>query len=117
MATTTMQDDENKLSRYLVALSVPQRRYALYYLHEHSVSNLSELAEYVLQCKTDRPLSEIPEDEQRTVKIDLYHNHLPHLDDSGLVSFDERNKDVRMESTPMVFLGLLRICRVVEDPP
>lgn len=115
--TTGRKDDGGELSRYLDALSAPRRRYVLYYLHEQTTSSVSELAEYILQCETDREISKLSEDDHHSVQVDLYHNHLPHLDETHLVRFDERNKDVRMESTTMAFRGLLWICHVYEDPP
>lgn len=115
--TTIENGNGDELRRYLDALAAPRRRYVLYYLHEHGSSNVAELAEYVLQCETDRAISEIPEEDRHSVEVVLYHRHLPNLDDTHLVRFDERNKDVRIESTPIIFRALLWICHVYEDPP
>lgn len=115
--TTIDNDGGVELSRYLDALSASRRRYVLYYLHENGSSNVSELAEFVLEYETDREISEIPEDDRHSVEVDLYHRHLPYLDEAHLVRFDERNRDVRIESTPIVFRALLWICNVYEDPP
>lgn len=115
--TNTSETDRKKLNRYLDALTTPRRRYVLYYLHEHTVGDISELAEYVLRCESGRPTSEISEDEYESIRVDLYHNHLPQLTEYGLVSFDRRSNYVRMESPPMMFLGFLWICHAFEDPP
>lgn len=115
--TTIENDGGDELGRYLDVLSAPRRRYILYYLHEHRSSNIAELAEYILQCETDQSISEILEDDRHSVEVDLYHRHLPHLDEAHLVRFDKRNKDVRIESTPIVFRAFLWICHVYEDPP
>ena len=117
IANAIQGDDGNELNRYLDALASFRRRHALYYLDDQAACNVSELAEYVRSCETGRPPSEITEDECRPVRIDLYHNHLPHLANDCLVSFDERSEDIRMESPPMTFRGLLWICHLFENPP
>lgn len=41
---------------------------------------------------SDRPVADDP---QQRIAIELYHVHLPNLDEAGLVSFDPNSKEVR----------------------
>lgn len=116
MVVGTITGEDGKiLSRYLEALARPRRRYVLYYLYEHDGGTVLELSKYVLSLEEHRPMSEVSEEECESIQTELHHNHLPRLAEDGLISYDQRTGDVRLESLPMPFLVLLWICYKFEE--
>lgn len=109
--------DRKTLTRYLEALAQPRRRYTLYYLYDRNGGNLADLATYVLRCEHERATADISEKERKSIQIELHHNHLQHLVEAGLISYDQRTGDVRLEDLPMPFLVLLGVCQTFENPP
>lgn len=71
------------------------RRYILRYLRDTAdeVVQLDELVDHVVQEETN---SRTPDRE--SVRIDLYHVHLPLLADAGVIDFDSRTEEVRYRS-------------------
>lgn len=79
----------------LALLSNRQRRSILRYLvstPEDSVT-IDAIAEHI---------AEEMDIESKSVKIDCHHTHLPKLNDSGVIDYDQRMGDVRYNRTPTV---------------
>lgn len=103
---TLARTDEDRISeRFIVEVVLNRRRrYALYYLFEHSVPvSVEDLAVQVAAWER-ATVSDGMADEVTTVEAAAAHvesvyaalreNHLPHLDGLGLVTYDDRNDRV-----------------------
>ena len=70
-------------------LADSRRRYVIDCLEEYEeVATLSELARDVAVREDNCTVADVSEDRLEYVRNDLYHKHLPKLDDAGAVEFD-----------------------------
>lgn len=78
-------------------LSSSRRRYIIYFLHqaEGDVS-LGDLATRIAAKENDRPTDEVTDSERQRVYISLYQTHLPKLEESGIITYDEDERIVSM---------------------
>ncbi|MDG5777843.1 transcriptional regulator [Haloarculaceae archaeon H-GB2-1] len=86
------------ISGTLDVLSKPERRCILYYLREHESASLEKLVDLVtgwLHAMTGDTAG--PGDDQR-IRTSLHHVHLPVLVDRGILTYDEANGNVELES-------------------
>lgn len=79
-------------------LSRERRRYALYCLQRHrnpmTLANLAD--EVALLERGERSLADVPEEEVKSVHMDLYHSHVPKMADEGVVEYDQDGDAVRL---------------------
>lgn len=68
-----------------------RRRRVLQYLIEHGETELGTLAEAIAAEENDTTVEEISADERKRVYIGLYQTHLPKMDDSGVVRYDQND--------------------------
>ncbi|MFB6136562.1 MAG: hypothetical protein ABEJ04_07355 [Halobacteriaceae archaeon] len=80
-------------------LSHRLRRYALYALTEGSAdaADLDELVDFVVAHSSGSRA----QDRER-VAVTLYHEHLPKLEDVGVVEYDERSETARYRGPPLL---------------
>lgn len=107
----------SQLDRYLRALNDRHRRQVLYYLDDHGTANVEELARHIAAPESNHSSSGVPEEEWTPIQTQLYHQHLPRLEEYGIVDYDGRSKDVSLADLPHLFEMLLHFCRLVETPP
>lgn len=88
-------DGGDRLGEIFDAMSVRRRRYVLYYLQEEEVADIDAVATHVVAQEQDISIDEIPDDVISTIRVDLFHNHLPKLQSAALVEYDQRSKVVR----------------------
>lgn len=95
-------------------LADAERRYALYYLHsmDDDVASFAELADYVVARDADS-VTDL-EDGDGTLER-LHGNHLPKLEEAGVVEYDARSGDVRYHSSPLLERGLALALRWDDD--
>ncbi|ELY83741.1 DUF7344 domain-containing protein [Natrinema pallidum] len=78
-------------------LADADRYYILYELVQNNgLVTISDLAQQLAACST------VSEDSDRSIehaKIRLVHNHLPRLEDHGLIEYDARSGDMRLTNT------------------
>jgi len=89
--------DQPSLSRdeTFEMLSNRRRRYILHYLHDTEGSaTLSDLAEQVAAWENDTRIRDISASERKTVYTSLQQFHLPKMDETGAVEFDQRAGEV-----------------------
>ncbi|HMB50658.1 MAG TPA: DICT sensory domain-containing protein [Natronoarchaeum rubrum] len=73
----------------LAALTDVRRRYVLYYLRERDGADLATLARVVsgwIGAESDAGLTTSADHDR--LELELHHNHLPTLDDAGLLDYD-----------------------------
>lgn len=91
-APSRFADDE-----FFQALASARRRRVLAYLVSQHQCSVAELASVLCGWKTETsPM--VGADEEHRIRVDLYHRHLPHLDDAGLVSYDQTTQQVTATS-------------------
>lgn len=76
------------------ALSDTRRQHVLEYLSDFGVVTLEELATHV----TSR--EKMPSEDQQNVAISLVHNHLPKLEETGIIAYEPDQKTVELLADP-----------------
>jgi hypothetical protein len=97
-ATTTPPDEAvptpaEELSRdeCFELLSNHRRRYTLHYLeHNGEEATLGELADQIAAWENEIPPESVSYDQRKRVYTSLQQVHLPRMDDTGVVEFDDR---------------------------
>lgn len=71
-------------------LKSPRRRYALYYLKQvGGRAELSDITEQVAAWENEIPVGNLSSEQRKRVYISLYQTHMPKLDDSNVVEYDQ----------------------------
>lgn len=89
--STVVTSSSPSLSTTMVhsVLANRRRRDALRYLKENETPiALADLADEIAARETEQSIPEIPAAEVKRVHTSLWHNHIPKLDDSGIVECD-----------------------------
>lgn len=81
-------------------LSSARRRTLLYYLREHPVATVDELARHVGAVEDDQEADQLDAATLERVTISLVHQHLPLLADASVVDYDSRSETVRYTASP-----------------
>lgn len=98
-AGPTLVSNMNDLSKdeLFRILSSSRRRYIIYFLHEaEGEVSLGDLATRIAAKENDRPPEDVTDSERQRVYISLYQTHLPKLEESGIVEYDEDERLVSM---------------------
>lgn len=103
------------LSAVLQALGHQHRRHALYHLQEQETASIDELAQYIERVQTSQTPHQLPT-EQREIRLQLHHTHLPKLTDAHLVDYDTRTNVVSYSAVPDFSEKLLDFTRELENP-
>jgi hypothetical protein len=78
-------------------LSNSRRRYIIYYLaRADEPVSLNRLATKIAATESDTSESEVTSEERQRVYISLYQTHLPKLEQSGIVTYDEDERIVSL---------------------
>lgn len=78
-------------------LAESERRYLLYQLAEHRDANLEDVVTQIAAWKLEVHPSEIDKGTRQQVYVSLVHNHLPRLEDYGIIEYDLRSGDIVLE--------------------
>lgn len=84
-------------------LQTQRRRAVLRYLLEHSdqaTFQMGDLAEVVAAWEHETTVEELTSDERQRVYVPLYQNHLPKLDNYGIITYNKKRGIV--EPTPLL---------------
>lgn len=99
-----MNQPEPSLDTVFGLLANRRRRYVLYYLADEDEETVVRVEEVAAQIASwEREWNATASEDaaaRRTVRIDLHHNHLPRLDDAGLIEYDARTETIRNWATP-----------------
>nr|WP_253513709.1 hypothetical protein [Halorussus vallis]USZ75127.1 hypothetical protein NGM07_17040 [Halorussus vallis] len=79
-------------------LSHERRRYALYCLETYATPmTLADLADEVARLEHDaETLSEVPAESVKRVYLDLYHSHIPKMEDASLLEYTQEYDAVQL---------------------
>lgn len=105
-----------RIDRMLGVLGERRRRYVLYYLREVRYAELDDLAEHVAARETGSSPAEISSWLRRAVRSDLFHTHLPKLEEVGVIGFDRRHDTVCLEEPCLLVEEVLDQCATIEAP-
>lgn len=100
----------------LDVLTARRRRYALYYLRDHEVADLTSLATHLAAIERDVPVSALGDDDIARVETELVHADLPALADAQLLEFDRRSGTLRYSAPPPLLEALLRLSAHIDAP-
>lgn len=79
----------------VACLSNPRRRYAVWYLQQHSNPvPVATLAAEITAWEQDTSTTTVSQDAVERVRIALHHNHLPRLEAAGIVEHDTEREQV-----------------------
>lgn len=79
-------------------LSHERRRYALYCLQKYrNPMTLADLADEVARLEYDeQTIVGIPEEDIKRIYMDLYHKHIPKMNDANAVEYNQATDTVRL---------------------
>lgn len=91
--------DEERMDELYDVLSHHRRRVILREVHAtDGVLAIDELVERILQQEGHRPTGWDATDDVASVRLSLYHTHLPKLTGAHLVEYDEGNQTVEFRT-------------------
>ncbi len=107
--TNTSQYDDSSsssnlsLNTFFGILSHSYRRLILLSLSqsENDLATIDDLVTVILAQKSETETS-MQRTQDDAVRVTLQHNHLPKLDDAGMIDFDARSETIRYRSHPEV---------------
>ncbi|MDS0478038.1 hypothetical protein [Natrinema sp. 1APR25-10V2] len=109
-------DDPSDLDAIYGLLSDPYRRYVLYYFLENERATIDRLALQLAAWEHDKAVESVSEDEKETITVALRHNHLPQLEDHGIVTVNQRSGDIVAETGFDGIRATAERAREVEGP-
>lgn len=107
-----------RLDEIFEALSHQHRRFILYYLRNHEVVSVDELARGIAAMEAECPPDAVSAHENERMVTRLVHTHLPKLEDARFIEYDRRSRTVRYTEPPTLLTKILSVLAEVErDPP
>lgn len=78
-------------------LADSRRRFVLACLHEYSTPMvLADIADELATWEHDADITDVPAEEVRSIYLSLYHNHVPKMEDVGLVEYSQERDAVEL---------------------
>jgi hypothetical protein len=117
--TTAAGDGPDRRSKDLIfgLLSNQRRRWVLRYLAENGPeTTLSDLAEHIASLENDKPIRAVTSSERKRVYIALYQMHLPKMDDTGFIDFNQHRGTVELRPEADQLYMYLTVDRPDSDP-
>ncbi|AEH37450.1 DUF7344 domain-containing protein [Halopiger xanaduensis] len=103
-------DRQARIDELLAALADVRRRYVLYYLRNEHQASLTETARQVAAWDCDRSPSAVRDETLEGVEIELYHVHLPMLEEADVLEYDERSEQLVFRDPPSLVECCLDQC-------
>lgn len=103
------------LGEVLDCLTSSRRRHILYYLQEHEVVDVDELATQIASREGDIPPQEVTSDHHERIATSLVHTHLPKLADTELIEYDRRSNAIRYANSPSILDKILQLLAQLEN--
>ena len=97
---TAREQERLSLDVVFELLRVSRRREVLWYLEEHDgTARLDELAEHIAAKENDIDIAELTSSQRKRVYIGLYQCHLPKMDDSDVIDYDQARGTIELRRT------------------
>jgi hypothetical protein len=107
-------DGDVSLEVILDVLANRRRRYVLYYLREHGTAVVESLVEHVRTREGETAIAPSPS-EQRRLRVELLHTHLPKLASADVVRFERTGEFVEYDAQSEAFELFLELAANVEE--
>lgn len=101
---------------FLQALADKRRRFVLYYLRDRESAEFEELTEQLAAWASEGPLDEPDEQTRKNIQLELYHKHLPKLEETGIIRYERDRKTVSFREQPDPIERFLAYCASIESP-
>ncbi|WP_225335691.1 DUF7344 domain-containing protein [Halomicrobium urmianum] len=92
------ESERERIDRLYDVLDHDCRRFVLRSLLDHRTLALADLAELIAERDHDVAFPDVPEAAVLRTYASLHHNHLPKLDEAGLVTYDEEAELVSLSA-------------------
>lgn len=112
---TTPDGGHTPLNRILISLQVNRRRYLLYYLQEEDSCDLDDAAQHVAAWEQGCDLSDVPPKIHDRIQMELYHIHLPKLEQLNIIDYDKRSGGIRLRDPPDKLDAFLELARAEDE--
>lgn len=94
---TDLQQAQQNINTIFEMFAHHRRRYALRGLRMHDTPmTLADLADEVAIRENEAPIAEISPEAVKCVYLSLYHTHIPKLEDSDFVRYDQELDSVAL---------------------
>ncbi|RKD97551.1 DUF7344 domain-containing protein [Halopiger aswanensis] len=105
-------DDDRaaRIDELLTALADARRRYVLYYLRDERRASLTETARQVAAWDSDRSPTAVRDETLEDIEIQLYHIHLPMLEEADILEYDDRSEQLVFRDPPSLVECCLDQC-------
>lgn len=103
------------IDEFLRVLSDRRRRCVLYCLLADDLRDVSALARRVAARLDRTSPDDVTDARYEQLRITLVHVDIPMLAETGIVSYDRRTGDLRLDSPPTPVERLLESCATLED--
>ncbi|WP_152423900.1 DUF7344 domain-containing protein [Natronobacterium lacisalsi] len=100
----------NSLDESFRLLANYRRRCVLHCLRKNHSLTVSETARQIAAWERDCPLEDISGEAIRQITTNLYHTHLPKLENANLVEFDPSSKRIIACELPSFIATALELC-------
>lgn len=107
------QTNTGRMAAACSLLAESERRFVLYSLASEEPAQLSTLVRQIAAWQT----GSVDEETTQRIYIGLVHNHLPRLEDHGIIEYDLRSGDVVLDEGFEDVRSLLEQFRQTEDVP
>lgn len=108
---------DSSIDEVLKILRNRRRRAIFYYLREHEVATVDELAAHLAALETETPVGEGCVDLCERIELELVHTALPTLAGSHFIEYDSRSSTVRYADPPEHLQLLLGFLERFDDSP
>lgn len=97
MSTDTPQSADMSPDLVFEILSNTRRRMVLYYLRQQGGPvSVQELAGEIAAIENDVSVDELTRQQRKRVYVSLYQTHLPKLEDTGIIQYDDDGEEVQL---------------------
>lgn len=103
-------DSGQRIDEIFTALADIRRRYVLYCLRAETRASLTDIVAQVAAWEHETSVDDIPDESLESLKIELYHNHLPTLRESSVIEYDERSEQLVYRDPPALVERCLEHC-------
>lgn len=102
MSSDATTSDEMSPDLVFEILSNTRRRMVLYYLRQYGGSaTVQELAEEIAALENDVDVSDLRRQQRKRVYVSLYQTHLPKLEETGIIRYDDDRGEVHLTDRAM----------------
>ncbi|WP_066148769.1 hypothetical protein [Haladaptatus sp. R4] len=97
--------------------SKERRRYALYYLDQHSGTvSVDEVVDYVANQESDAPDGSIPDEQYDRIDLSLRQVDIPKTAEIDSIEYNRDEEEINIRGTSTKFNAIVAIAKILEHP-